>query len=317
MDSRRTAAAFVLMLAQSTLGAVAEESASSSSSSSSEEEGGASSSSSPPLLDDGGFARSKLKGFFMECVILFGILGFVRFAVYVRWAQRNAWIWRKKEKKITGWDDFREAPKYDMVLPPESTIFDRYFFDPKTGASTGKSFSAVRFGLILRARAILPMMWKVNQDHPEMSRLHSSGLLDTESFDAVDSAMAMMKAEIKDLEDTAKKVGYIPTEEAPKNPNVWQFGRVLIDVKKRMEAEKQQRIAQHEEAERKRHEGEKAARQAAAKNNNGGNGAQSRVKVETKEEKADRIAKELMADEDNEKKKMNARRKKGKKGKKT
>ena len=49
-----------------------------------------------------------------------------------------------------------------------------------------------------------------------------------------------MKAEIKDLEDTAKKVGYLPTEETPNNPNVWQFGRVLIDVRKRLEAEKLQ-----------------------------------------------------------------------------
>jgi hypothetical protein len=292
------------VLTQSALGGLAESQPPPSSSSDPSEGADA-----PPLLDDGGFARSKLKGFFMECVILFGILGFVRFAVYVRWAQRNAWIWRKKEKKITGWDDFREAPKYDMVLPPESTIFDRYFFDPKTGASTGKSFSAVRFALILRARAILPMMWKVNQDHPEMSRLHSSGLLDTESFDAVDSAMAMMKAEIKDLEETAKKVGYIPTEDSPKNPNVWQFGKVLIDVKNRMEAEKQQRIAQHEEAERKRHEDEKLKRQAAKKKSSG-SGDQPRAKIETEEEKADRIAKELMADEDNEKKKKKKKKKK-------
>ena len=99
-------------------------------------------------------------------------------------------------------------------------------------------------------------------------------------------------------------------------PQLLQLLRELLDLLLEP-AGVAQRIAQHEEAERKRHEGEKAARQAAAKNNNGGNGAQSRVKVETKEEKADRIAKELMADEDNEKKKMNARRKKGKKGKKT
>ena len=267
----------------------------------------------PSLLDDGKSARDKLNGFLVECFILFGILGFVRFAVYVRWAQRNAWIWRKKEKKITGWDDFREAPKYDMVLPPESTVFDRYFFHPKTGESTGKSFSAVRFGLILRARAILPMMWKVNQDHPEMSRLHSSGLLDTESFDAVDGAMAMMKAEIKDLEDTAKKVGYLPTEETPNNPNVWQFGRVLIDVRKRLEAEKLQRIAQHEEAERKRQEAEKIKRQATKKGNKGKNAKKTRV--ETEEEKADRIARELMAEEEKEKRK-NEGSKKGTKNRK-
>ena len=267
--------------------------------------GGGGGDSGQPLLDDGTFYRNKVRGFFVECVILFGILGFVRFAVYIRWAQRNAWIWRKKKKEVRGWDDFREAPKYDMVLPPESTIFDRYFYDPKTGNSTGKSFSAVRFALILRARAILPMMWKVNQDHPEMSRLHSSGLLDTESFDAVDSAMAMMKAEIKDLEDTAKKVGYIPTEENPKAPNVWQFGKVLIDVRKALDAEKQQRIQQHEESERTRQEEEKSKRKESA--NKG-----AKKHQETKEEKADRIARELVAEEEKEKKKKKKKKNAGK-----
>ena len=274
-------------------------------------------------------APNELGKWLTEVLMLTMVLGALRVLMYLRWAQRNAWFWRKQEKKITGWDDFREAPKYDMVLPPESTVFDGHFFDEQTGKSTGKSYSAVRLALILRARAILPMMHKVNQDHPEMSRLHAMGLLDTESFDAVDAAMQMMKDEIKDLEDIARRVGFIPTKESGgKGPNVWAMAKLLIDLRRQMEAEKNIKIAEHEEQERATQAKAKAQRKLQAKANKaaataapgGGNGKATKGKKEMsaaeaeEEKRRKKIADELLAEEDKEKKK--AAKKKGAKNKK-
>ena len=39
----------------------------------------------------------------------------------------------KKKGEITSWDDLRDAPGYDMVLPAESTVFDSFFYDVETG----------------------------------------------------------------------------------------------------------------------------------------------------------------------------------------
>ena len=246
-------------------------------------------------------------------------IGVIRTIVYVRRASRMAWLWRKKENKITSWDDFRDAPGYDMVLPAESTLFDSFFFDMETGEkifgadpkSGEKSkdipeyaaaiklkniaavkanapadqvkkiladlnsqnwlqiagqhwMNSVRLGLVYRARALRPLMYKVDQDYPEMKRMHDAGMCATATFDAVEHAMSMMKAEIKELNTLATEVGYL-NQDLSKGLNVWNLADTLVSVRKQMEAENLKRQAAHNKNAQEKDAVEKEARKSAKK----------------------------------------------------
>jgi len=74
-----------------------------------------------------------VRKFTMECFMMTLALVVLRTIIYARRASRMAWLWRKKKGVIVSWDDFRDAPGYDMVLPAESTVFEQFFFDRETG----------------------------------------------------------------------------------------------------------------------------------------------------------------------------------------
>jgi hypothetical protein len=252
-----------------------------------------------------------VKKFGMEIFMMVLFIAIVRTIVYVRRANRMAWIWRKKSNSITSWDDFRDAPGYDMVLPPESTVFDTFFYDKngnKCFSNKEKSLdmaeyamriknqqinamkaqvpvehqsqhldtlekqnwlhiaeqhwmNSARLGLVMRARALRPLMFKVDQDYPEMKRMHDVGMCDTATFDAVQNAMSMMKAEIKDLNTVAKEVGYL-FQDLSKGSNVWNLADTLISFRKHMEELNLKKQQENNKREQEKHKKEKEAKKA-------------------------------------------------------
>ena len=290
-----------------------------------------------------------LRKFAMEVFMVCLFVVVVRTIIYVRRANRMAWLWRKKSKTITSWDDFREAPGYDMVLPAESTLFDTFFYDAETGdkcfgnrnknldmaeyaaqiknrnvagikanAPANKReqllaqmeqqnwlqiagqhwMNSVRLGLVMRAKALRPLMYKVDQDYPEMKRMHDAGMCDTATFDAVENAMSMMKAEIKELNELAKEVGYL-NQDLSKGLNVWNLADQLLSFGKHMEELNRKKQEENNLKEQEQHKKEKEARKAQKAVTQTQQKAMDATLKETK-----RIAKaqaDLLAEEDLEK----------------
>lgn len=283
----------------------------------------------------GGDRYTGVRKFAMECFMMTLLVVVVRTIIQVRYASRMAWLWRKKKGEITSWDDLRDAPGYDMVLPAESTVFDSFFYDVETGEkifrpdpntnekpkdvaeyaaylrqkningiiqnvqdpSKQKEFidkveaqnwlhiagqhwmNAARAGILYRARALRPLMWKVDQDYPEVNRMHDVGMCATATFEAVKGAMAMMKLEIKELNAVATEIGYL-NQDLKNGPNVWNLADMLLNFRKQMEAMSEQK--EEEERQEKQNQGKKK---------------------ETEEQRIARMQAELIADEDREKKK--------------
>jgi len=121
--------------------------------------------------------------------------------------------------------------------------------------------NGVRAGLVYRARALRPLMWKVDQDYPEMKRMHDVGMCATATFQAVEGAMSMMKAEIKELNELAKEVGYL-NQDLKQGPNVWNLADMLLEFRKHMEQINLQKQEEHNKKEQAKASMEKESRKA-------------------------------------------------------
>jgi len=133
--------------------------------------------------------------------------------------------------------------------------------------------NTVRCGLVYRARALRPLMWKVDQDYPEMKRMHDVGMCATATFQAVEGAMSMMKAEIKELNELAKEVGYL-NQDLKQGPNVWNLADMLLQFQKSMKEANQKQQDEHNAKEQAQHNASKEIKK------------QERMKREAAEKKA-------------------------------
>ena len=94
-----------------------------------------------------------------------------------------------------------------------------------------------------------------------MKRMHDVGMCATATFQAVEGAMSMMKAEIKELNELAKEVGYL-NQDLKQGPNVWNLADMLLEFRKHMEQINLQKQEEHNKKEQAKASMEKESRKA-------------------------------------------------------
>tara|TARA_B110000285_G_scaffold49585_2_gene56326 strand:+ start:5669 stop:6529 length:861 start_codon:yes stop_codon:yes gene_type:complete len=113
--------------------------------------------------------------------------------------------------------------------------------------------NSARVGLLYRALALRPLILKIDQDYPEMQRMHLLGLCTTDSFKSVEGAMLMIKAEINELNELAKEVGYL-NKHLTQGPNVWNLAGILFDFGKQVEQVNLRKQEEHNQEEHNKNE---------------------------------------------------------------